>query len=219
MLLASSAQAQIETVVVTGSRNYGGEAPGVTLVERADHLVTKVKVTCDTRDATRRKDELRQTLKEMIAEARRSGSISLGIGDEVLYEFNEDAIEKTMTEEARSDISTAFVVIRTELSKTDTFEAASKRIRDFIARTPKTGRTEILNEQPFNLGLMNAERYRAELVNKIAEDSKHTAALFGAGYQMRIDGLQHAVQWFPSGKLDLSLYIPYDLVISPNGAP
>jgi hypothetical protein len=213
-----AASAQLETVVVTAERRGDGDAPGVTLVERADHLVTKVKVTCDTRDPVRRTEELRQTLRDMIAQARRSGSISLGIGDEVLYEFNEEAVDKTITADTRADTSSAYIVIRTELSKTDTFEASTKRIQEFILHTPKTGRTEILIDEPYNLGLMNAERYRAELVAKIADDSKHTAALFGAGYQIRIEGLQHAVQWFQSGKLDLSLYIPYGLVISPNGA-
>jgi hypothetical protein len=215
-----AAAAQIETVVVTAERRgYGGDAPGVTLVERADHLVTKVKVTCDTRDPVRRTEELRLTLRDMIAQARHTGSISLSIGDEVLYEFTEESVDKTITADTRADTSSAYIVIRTELSKTDTFEAAAKRIQEFILHTPKTGRTEILIDEPYNLGLMNPERYRAELVAKVAEDSKHTAALFGAGYQVRVEGLQRAVQWFQSGKLDLSLYIPYGLVISPNGAP
>jgi hypothetical protein len=214
------ALAQVETVVVTGERaSYGSDAPGVTVVERADHLVTKVRVTCDTRDADRRKEELRQTLKDMIEGAKRTASISLGIGDEILYEFKESSVDKIITADARSDTSNAYVVIRTELSKSDTFESATQRIRDFVAHTPKNGRTEIMIDQSFNLGLMKPERYREELIAKIAEDSKHLAALFGPAYQVRIEGLQRAIQWFQSGQLDLSLYISYGLVISPNGAP
>ena len=73
VLLASGAQAQVETVVVTGSRiGYDSEAPNVTLPQRADHLVTKVRVVCDTRDLEKRRDELRQTLRSMIAEAART---------------------------------------------------------------------------------------------------------------------------------------------------
>jgi hypothetical protein len=219
-LVASSAQAQIESVVVTGERaGYSGEAPGVTVVERADHLVTKVRVTCDTRDAGRREDELRQTLKDMITEAKRTNSISLSTGDEILYDFKESTIDKVITADARSDTSNAYVVIRTELSKSDSFESATQRIRDFVAHTPKNGRTEIMLDQAFNLGLMRPERYRDELIAKIADDSKHLAAMFGPAYQVHIEGLQHAIQWYQSGQLDLSLYIPYGLVIAPNGAP
>jgi hypothetical protein len=218
--LPISALAQVETVVVTGERaGYGSDAPGVTVVERADHLVTKVRVTCDTRDSDRRREELRQTLRDMIEGAKRTASISLGIGDEILYEFKESSIDKIITADVRSDTSNAYVVIRTELSKSDTFESATQRIRDFVAHTPKNGRTEIMIDQSFNLGLMKPERYRDELIGKIAEDSKHLAALFGTGYQVRIEGLQRAIQWFQSGQLDLSLYISYGLVISPNGAP
>src|ERR1700733_2055043 len=90
-----AAAAQIETVVVTAERNYGGDAPGVTLVERADHLVTKVKVTCDTRDPVRRKEELRQTLRDMIAQARNSGSLSLGLGHRALFECTEESVDNT----------------------------------------------------------------------------------------------------------------------------
>jgi hypothetical protein len=217
---ATNAVAQIETVVVTASRREEApDVPGVTLVERADHLVVKVRVICDTRDATQRAGELRQTLKNMIAEAGRGGTISLSTGDEVLYEFNESKIDKEIGSGSRPDTSEAFIVIRTELSKTDNYDEAVRRIYDFIKRTPKSGRTEILKDGDFNLGLMKPERYRPELVAKIAEDSKRTAALFGTGHQIRVEGLQHSIQWFQSGQLDLSLYIPYALIILPNGAP
>lgn len=220
MCTATGALAQIETVVVTAERREDSpDVPGVTLVERADHLVTKVHVICDTRDPEQRLNELRQTLKDMIAQASRTGSISLSTGDEVLYEFNEGKIDKEISAGSRPDTSEAYIVVRTELSKTDTFDGASQRIRDFVKHTPKAGRSEILNAAAFNLGLVKPERYRPELVSAIAEDSKHTAALFGASYQVRVEGLQRAIQWFQSGQLDLSLYIPYNLVITPNGGP
>ena len=215
---ATAGEAQVETVVVTGERaSTDTDAPSVTLTERADHLVTKVKVTCDTRDAERRKDELRQTLRGMIDEAKRTSSISLSVGDEILTDFTEKKIDKIMTNDSRADTSDAYVVIRTELTKDDTFDGATQRIKDFIARTPKIGRTEILNEQPFNLGIAKAERYRPELIRKIADESKQTALLFGASYDLRIEGMQRTMQWYQSGPLDLALYIPYTLTIVPRG--
>lgn len=218
--LPVAAMAQVETVVVTAERVGGGDdTPGIAVVERADHLVSKVRVTCDTRDATKRKDELRQTLKDMIAEAKRTSSISLSIGDDVLYDFKESSIDKIIRADTRSDTSDAYVVVRTELTKSDTYEAATQRIRDFIAHTPMNGRSEIPDQPTFNLGLMKPERYRGELIAKIAEDAKHTASLFGPSYQVRVEGLQRGIQWFQSGQLDLSLYINYGLVISPSGAP
>ncbi len=121
-----------------------------------------------------------------------------------------------MTNDSRADTSDAYVVIRTELTKDDTFDGATQRIKDFVARTPKAGRTEILNEQAFNLGIARTERYRPELIRKIADESKQTALLFGPNYDLRIEGMQRTIQWYQSGPLDLALYIPYTLTIAPR---
>ncbi len=218
VLLASGAQAQVETVVVTGSRiGYDSEAPNVTLPQRADHLVTKVRVVCDTRDLEKRRDELRQTLRSMIAEAARTDSISLSVGDELLVDFTEKMLDKVIVPDSKVDTSDAYVVIRTELTKDDTFDGATQRIKNYVAHTPKAGRTEILIDEKFNLGLIKPERYRAELISRIAEDTKRIAQTFGADYTPRVEGLQRPIQWYQSGPLDLALYIPYGVIVAPRG--
>jgi hypothetical protein len=214
------ADSAVETVVVTGSRmpedaEYG---PHVTLAQRADHLVTRVEVVCDTRDTEKRRDELRQTLRAMIAEARGSKSISLSVGEDILTDFDEKMLDKVISPDSKVDTSYARVVIRTELTQDDTFDAATQRIRDFVARTTKVGRTEILINQQFNLGLVAPERYRAALVAKIAADAKDTAALFGTGYDATIENLQHTIEWYQTGPLDLALFIPYRMTVAPHGA-
>ena len=214
----AGAQEATETVVVTGSRiAYDSDAPNVSLPQRADHLITKVRVVCDTRDLDKRKEELRQTLRNMIAGASRS--ISLSVGDDILLPFTDKMLDKVIVPDSKADTSDAYVVIRTELTADDTFDGAVQRIKDYIARTPKSGRTEILTEQPFNLGIVEPERYRAQLVAKIAANVKDTAALFGSAYEARVEGLQRRIQWYQTGPLDLALYIPYGLVIAPHGAP
>ena len=110
-------------------------------------------------------------------------------------------------------------MIRTELSKDDTFDGATQRIKDFVAKTSKAGRTEVLIEEKFNLGLVKPERYRAELIAKIAADTKQIAQTFGADYNPRVEGLQRPIQWYQSGPLDLALYIPYGVVVAPHGTP
>ena len=50
----SATYAQVEEVVVTAERRDEG-APHIYLVKRADHLITKVRVTCDTRELSQRK--------------------------------------------------------------------------------------------------------------------------------------------------------------------
>jgi hypothetical protein len=218
---ALAQESDVETVVVTGSRiaGYDSEAPDVTLTQRADHLITKVQVVCDTRDLDKRKEELRETLRNMIAEAEKTSSISLSVGDEILVPFTDRMLDKVIVPDSRADTSDAYVVIRTELNKSDTFDGATQRIKDYIERTAKTGRTEILTNQPWNLGLKTPERYRDELIGKIASSTNQTAKLFGANYEVRIVGLQHRIQWYQTGPLDLALYIPYELTVAPHIAP
>jgi len=222
MVLAekSLADEQVETVVVTGSRmpEDAEYNPHVTLKHRADHLVTRVEVICDTRDPAKRKDELRQTLRAMIAGAQGTKTISLSVGEDVLTEFTDGMLDKVIAPDNKVDTSFARVVIRTELTAVDSFDGATQRIRDYVARTPKAGRTEVLINQPFNLGIMAPERYRPTLVEMIAKDARDTSASFGSGYEARVENMQHTIEWYQTGPLDLALFIPYKLTIATHVA-
>jgi hypothetical protein len=219
MILASPilAQETLETIVVTGARADADpqSVPHVYLLRRADHLITKVRVVCDTREPSKRRAELKDTLRSMIREASRSGTISLGVGDEVIADLTEKMLDKVILPDARADTSIAIVVIKTHVSKDDMFDDATGRIERFIDAVPKAGRTEILRESHWDLTIVGPEQYRAPLIAKVAEDSKATAALFGPDYTMRVDGLQHPIAWYQKGPLDLALYIPYSLTIAP----
>jgi hypothetical protein len=219
LLLAGSGQvaAQVEEVVVTAERRDEG-APSIVIIKRADHLITKVNVTCDTREPAQRKEELKATLRNMIAEAKSSQTISLGLGDSVLGELNESNFDNIIVPDSRADSSQAYVIIKTAISATDTFNAATARIESFIAKTTKVGRTEVLREARWDLALVGPEQYRGELITQIVAQSRRTAELFGSGYGVSIDGLEHTVSWYQKGPLDLALYIPYSLHVAPLGS-
>jgi hypothetical protein len=218
LILTAEAQAQVETVVITGSRMREDAEynPHVTVSARADHLITKVRVVCDTREPSKRREELRQTLRNMIADAERSKTISLSVGDDMLVPFAADMLDKVIVPDTKVDTSDAYVVVRTELTKEDAFDGATGRIRDFLMHTAKAGRTEVLIEERFNLGLIDPERYRGDLIAKIAGDAKATAAAFGDGYDAQLEGLQHTIEWYQTGPLDLALYLPYRMTIAPR---
>ncbi len=220
-LLTTSILAQeaggLETVVVTGARGeYDPQTvPHVILLRRADHVITKVRVVCDTRELSKRRQELKDTLRSMIGEASRSGTISLGVGDEIVADLTEKMLDKVIEPDAKADTSVAVVVIKTRVTKEDMFDDATGRIERFIETTPKAGRTEILRENRWDLTIVGPEQYRAGLIAKVAEDAKQTAKLFGPDYIVHVEGLQHPVAWYQKGPLDLALYIPYSLTIAP----
>jgi hypothetical protein len=225
MMGLAAAQDNAE-IVVTASRYVDSDSgmaavvPHVTLKRRADNLVTTVRVICDTRDATLRSNELRQTLRDMIKAASASGgTITLSVGDTILVPFDETMIEKSIFPEGRPDTSYAAVVVKTAVKADDTYDGAVARVRDFVAATPKTGRTEILADERWDLTLIGPENNRQELIGLIAADAKQTAGLFGAGFAVDVEGLQSPITWYQSGPLDLDLYIPYALKTSGTASP
>jgi len=210
----SSASAQVEEVVVTGQRVDEG-APHIFLIKRADHLITKVRVTCDTRDLNQRREELKATLRNMIKAAAQTQTISLGLGDQVLGELSEANFDDIIEPDTRPDTNQAFVIIKTLVAKADTLNSATARVKDFITKATKVGRTEILLESRWDLTVIGPEQYRDALVTRIVADAKHNADLFGPGYGITIEGLERPVSWYQKDPLDLALYIPYTLHIAP----
>jgi len=211
-------QETLEEVTVTGFRQNMEAAPHVFLLRRVDHLITKVRVVCDTREPAKRRQELKDTLKSMIREAGKTGTISLGVGDEIVADLTERMLDKVIEPDAKADTSVAVVIIKTRVSKDDMFDDATGRIEHFIETTPKVGRTELLRDKDWELTIVGPEQYRAQIVAKIADDAKKTAALFGPDYSVRIGGLQNRVSWSQKGPLDLALYIQYDMAIAPRDA-
>jgi hypothetical protein len=216
VLLPDLAAAQVEEVVVTAQRrDEEVGAPHVFMVKRADHLITRLRVTCDTRDETQRKEEIKTTLRNMIRAAGATKTISLATGEDVLTALNESDFDDLIEPDSRPDTSKVTVVIKTSVAQGDTFNAATARIKDFVAGTAKAGRTEVLRDGRWDLTIIGPDQYRDGLVARIVADAKHTAELFGPGYGVTIDGLEHPVTWYQKGPLDLALYIPYVLHIAP----
>jgi hypothetical protein len=215
---ANAASAQIETVVVTGSRLHDEyEAPHLVIIKRADHVITHLNVTCDTRDLSQRRAELKETLRNMIRVAAGTATISLGLGDQIVGDLSESNFDSIIEPDSRADTSHAVVIIKTKVTGDDTLNGAIARITDFVAHVPKAGRTEILRQGGWDLTIVGPEQYRDAILAKIVADARHTADLFGPGYAIAIDGLEHQVSWYQKGPLDLGLYVPYALKITPVG--
>lgn len=215
---ASQARAQgaeVSEIVVTGQRmsEYdANETPHVALKRRADNLIVSVKVTCDTRDPAQRKSELTATIRALVKLAAQDG-IELAIEDEdeedVLGKLDPAKIEKMITADAKPDTSAVTFTLKTKIVATDSYGSAAGRIRDFVKKTPKTGRSEVLLLSDWNLTLFGPEQYRGEIIALVAADGKKTASAFGEAYGLSVEGLTLPVTWYQSGPLELALYIPY----------
>lgn len=220
------ATAQLDTIVVTAEKREGyvgsaafdnspaTEPPHLFLLKRADHVITRVSVTCDTRDGSQRRAEMKETLRAMLHAASGTASISVSVGDTVITDLTEAGFDELIIPDARPDTSQATIIIKTKVSTTDTLNSAIARVTQFIAGTPKSGRTEVTRTGGWDLTIVGPEQYRDAIVALIASDAKHTAELFGPGNGVEVEGLEHRVNWYQKGPLDLALYIPYTLKLS-----
>ncbi len=208
----------VEEIVVTASRLQDFDAfetPSAVLVKRADNLVTEIVVVCDTRDESQRREELRMTLRNLVRAAAKSERISLGVGDEVVGAFDETMLDAIIVPDGKADTSRAVLLVKTAVTESDTFDAATGRIKAFIDSAPMVGRSEVLLEEEWQLTLIAPNRYRSDVIKLIAADASSVAATFGANYGVEVEGIQLPVSWYQSGPLDLALFISYRLKVRP----
>lgn len=233
LALPAAAAAQDETalneIVVTGSRIARGYVsedlvsvqtpPAVTVTRRADNLIVTVWVVNDTRDAVARRAELIQTLRGMVRAAGSQADIALSVEDDgQLVAFTEEMVS-TLTlgvDAGRSDTSTTGLIIKTPIRAGDTLDSASGRIEQFVARIDKSGRTLVSINGGWQLSIVNPAQYRPQVLEAIAADARRTSAIFGDGYAVNVDGMANTLTWVQTAPLELAMYVPYSMTVTPR---
>jgi hypothetical protein len=65
--------------------------------------------------------------------------------------------------------------------------------------------------------VISPDQYRPAILSAISQDALTTAKAFGDEYRVEVTGLSRQVTWRRAGPLDLMLYIPYQLGVTPGG--
>jgi hypothetical protein len=221
-LLAGAVQAQEFRFSANSSRGYSSQAefPNVQVSRLADNLVVSVRVACDTRESAQRRSEITQTLAAMARAAGLDASIELGLdsgGNVADFDARMIPTLRFHSDDGRPDTSAVTLVIKTPIAEGDTLEAASARIRAFVESTQRVGRTELRLMDDWEPTVIRPDQYRPVVLAAIAADAGTTAAAFGPAYGVEVTGLSRQVTWRQAGPLELMLYIPYQLSITPAG--
>lgn len=212
----------VDEIIVTGSRAIEwdpDDIPVIQLERRADNLIVAVRLVNDTRDAPGRRDEITRTLRAMARAAAGRADIDLSIEDDgTLVPLTEDMVS-TLTlgiDPGRSDTSVASLVVKTPIRAGDTLDAASERIEAFVEGVGPVGRSLADVSGDWQLSVVNPAQYRAPILAAIAADARALSATFGEGYSVEVDGMSNRVTWRQSGPLDLALFIPYEMTVTPK---
>ena len=215
LVLGAPVRAQMDEVVVTGTRISGDDysaIPAVVLQRRADFLVQRIRLTNDTRAPEGRIKELHQTIRDMVSDAAKKPGIALSHGDEFLIPISSTAREVVLEDGGkREDTTSTSIFVKMALGENDDVTAAIASLRSFIKKARISGRTEIEPENDVGLSLVTPEKYRYDIISKITADAKKLREAVGAKCRVQLSGLANRVSWQRSDVSELTLYIPYQV--------
>jgi hypothetical protein len=206
-----SANAQTQEIVVTGMRYDGyDEMPAVTLKKPADFLVQEIRLVNDSRSPELRRKEIISTIEAMLEHASSEKRMALSYGRGFLepVKLNDESLQ-IIEDKKRADTSTIDVFVKTTLAAGDNAKERIADLRKFIERAQLTGRTEIEPLGDIGLSIVNPERYRYDILARIAEENARMINAMGSKCRIKLGGLEGRVQWERTDVAELTLFIPY----------
>lgn len=223
---ASPALAQDEEIIVTGSRIQRDEdgilsspKPGPTMMLRrtADFAVQPVRVVGDTRDETKRREEIYAMLKGAIALAPKYG-VELATGDYLVEPLTLANYKNLVLgeDEERDDAEGAGFLVKTRLAPGMDAKTALDRITKFVKAVPAVGRAEFVTQGDLTLSVVSPDQYRGAIIDLIAADAAKATAKFGPNYAVTVNGLDRPVEWTRAGLTEVSLYLPSSYSVVPR---
>ena len=211
LFVACSASAQMEEIVVTGMRSGAyNEMPAVTIKKPADFLVQEIRLINDSRSPELRKKEIIATIDAMLRRASSEKRIALSYGEGFLepVKLNDESLQ-ILEDKKRADTSTIDIFVKTTLAAGDNAKERIAELRAFIERAQFVGRTEIEPLDDIGLSIVNPERYRYDILTRIAEENARMIAAMGSKCRIKLGGLEGRVQWERTDVAELTLFIPY----------
>jgi hypothetical protein len=206
------ALAQSEEIVVTAQRRSEGynEMPAISLKKPADFLVQEIELINDSRSPDLRKKEIIATMEGMLKRAAAEKNIALSYGEGFLLPIDlTDESLQIIENKKHSDTSSVRIFVKITLTGGDNTKTRISDLRKFIVRTQVVGRTEIEPQGDIGLSIVNPEKYRYEILSKIAAENAQLTKTMHAKCHVKLGGLASRVQWERTDVAELTLYIPY----------
>jgi len=205
-------------VVVTGNRLNARYAqqnrPVVGLRRQADAAVLQIAVASDSRDEATREREIHTMLLAALDRAGAAGVELVTGGFELVPVTRATYQDLPLGSAGRIDTSQANLMIKVKLAGSIT--AAEQRLDAFIKGIPRTGRGTVDKTGGLALTIVNPDQYRDAIVQLVADNARHYAAMFGPDYAVQVSGVDGQVFWSQISGTDVFLYVPYSYTIVPK---
>lgn len=205
-------------VVVTANRYaapYAQQArPVVGLRRRADSAVMRLTISSDSRDEADRTREIHTMLAAALERAGAAG-VELVVGDFDLRPVTRaNYTTLPLLPAGRVDTSRVDLMLKVKLS--GTAGDAQKRMTDFAAGIPKTGRGVVEPSFGVTLTIVDPDQYRDQIVQAVADSARKYSAMFGADYGVQVSGIEGQVAWSQVSPTEVFLFIPYTYTVVPR---
>jgi len=218
LLASGAASAQLEEVVVTGTRSANSSIPGTSLKRPGDFILLMVEVSNDSRDGKTRKSEIEATLRAMLAAVEKDKSIELSvIGDNnLVLPLKLDSATLNLVGGKRPDTSEATISVKTRIPQSvGNSSALVAKLKDFASGIKPVGRTIIDGDGAFEISIVNPAQYRDRVIELFAGDVRKVTAALGADYKVVARGIDQPIEWVRDGMLEVTIFVPYSYDVLP----
>ncbi|WND03086.1 hypothetical protein QGN29_01740 [Temperatibacter marinus] len=216
--LTAAEETIISDAMVEGSTKLSSRRhvyiPAINLQKRADFMVLGVTIINDSRQKERREDEIYSTIEHMMERAQKSDHFSLGTGERIFQPLTTENFKLDLLPVPnKDDMSQVRLLVKAPLAGSVSANALAQSMKDFIRAARGVGRSDIVEQDRISLTVINPERYRMELIGKIAAHTSETARQFSEHYELSVHGLSNALKWKRRGLDMLTLYLPYNYTL------
>jgi len=225
LLIPLSAQAQMDEIIVTGSRINNtvefdeDSTPGLFLEKRGDFLLLTVRIENDSRELTTRLKEINAAVQDFMAAAETNPDIKLSIIDDndFVRPLTQQNFRDGIRGGARPDTSLATLKVKTAIpDKVEDSYKLATLLSEFVDGIEERDRTKIQTYNDISVSVVNPYQYREELIKLVISEVNNITDSLGPEYRAVITGLDKDLRWVRSGDLNLAFYLPYSYNIIPD---
>lgn len=197
----------LEDIIVTHAET---QLPPITLIKLADFVALNCTITNDTREEEKRRGEIYETLKIMAEGAEKAKVIEIKSG---VYVIKADDYKIDLRSAGeRPDVSTADIILKVPLKENDSLVSLQSQLNEFVLNAKLIGRTE-LDVGEFGISVVNPEKYRYELINKIFADISKIKESSKSELNISLLGLDKRLQIRRYSSKEIELYLDYNFII------
>ena len=209
-----------ERVVIKSAPVSIHDLPGVRMIRKGDSLLLAVQLINDSIEPNRRRQELRQTLANMLKAAEADTTIDLSVVDKEGYVTPVNSVDQNIDilgSNSQRGMSHIDIRLKTAIPEESIDgQALVKRLRGFVKSTETVGRTVVNATGKVDISILNPEQYRSQVIKLITAEIKLITGELGPDYKVVLEDLEKPMDWRRVGIVDVELYIPYSFRVIPG---